>query len=536
MYRKVKSHDLRIGMFVADLDRPWMDTPFLLQGFLIEDEEQLQQVVDCCEWVMIDPQRSTGSAYEAPAKKKPVFERREIDPAEPRVLVHRVEAPTREPDEHDAAAARAYRKDVQKAQNAADSAPKGKSVFAVAMRTGSQATDALEEESTPIERARRRTSMGAPERDQGRGFFGSLKDSARNLFSRRAKDGVDYSRITTEDNTELDSTRPTFIPETVELTIYENKRTVEEEIAVAHQSFTRTSDLLNKVTEDIRSGNNLQIDAVEEVIDEMVESMVRNPDAMMWVARMREQNINTYGHGLNVAVNLVAFGRHLGYPKASLSHLGLVGMLLDVGKIKLPVELLEKQDNLTAKEFELVKKHVQYGIDILHSTPNVHPNVMDGVAQHHERLNGTGYPFKLVGNDISVFGRMAGIADSFSAMTQARPYAETASPHEALQTLSDFGGTQFHAEMLEQFIQSIGAFPVGSLVELSTGEVAVVATHNKLRRLKPKVLVITEPSKDLRKFPTTFDLLYDTSEKPVYIRRGLPSNAYGLDPREFYLH
>jgi predicted SpoU family rRNA methylase len=120
-------------------------------------------------------------------------------------------------------------------------------------------------------------------------------------------------------------------------------------------------------------------------------------------------------------------------------------------------------------------------------------------------------------------------------MTQDRSYAEASSPHEALQLLSSFAGTQFHSEMVEQFIQSIGAFPVGSLVELSSGEIAVVATHNKLKRLKPKVMVITEADKTLRKFPTTKDLLYDVSEKPVYIRRGLPSNAYGIDPTEFYL-
>ena len=110
-------------------------------------------------------------------------------------------------------------------------------------------------------------------------------------------------------------------------------------------------------------------------------------------------------------------------------------------------------------------------------------------------MNGKGYPFGLAGEKITVFGRMAGIADSYAAMTQQRNYAETASPHEALQTMSSYEGTQFHSEMLEQFIQSIGAFPVGSLVELSTGEVAVVATHNKLKRLKPKVMIITEADK-----------------------------------------
>ncbi|MCY7386798.1 MAG: hypothetical protein LH481_01840, partial [Burkholderiales bacterium] len=114
------------------------------------------------------------------------------------------------------------------------------------------------------------------------------------------------------------------------------------------------------------------------------------------------------------------------------------------------------------------------------------------------------------------------------------PYAEVVSPHQALQMLSSWSGSQFQADMVEQFIQSIGVFPVGSMVELSTGEVAVVVTHSKFKRLRPTVLVLTEADKTVRSNPSTLDLLYDTSDTPVYIRRGLPSKAFGLDPREFY--
>src|SRR5260221_110919 len=136
----------------------------------------------------------------------------------------------------------------------------------------------------------------------------------------------------------------------------------------------------------------------------------------------------------------------------------------------------------------------------------------------------------------SAWWPLAGIADTYAAMTKKRAYADAVSPHEALQMLSNWGGTQFHPDMVEQFIQSIGAFPVGSLVELSTGEVAVIVTHNKLKRLKPKVLVITETDKTPRKYPGTLDLIYDVSERPVYIRSGLASNAFGPDPGEYYLN
>lgn len=527
-------------MFVADLDRPWIDTPFLLQGFLIEDREQLDQVIECCAWVMIDPQRSIGSSYEPLPKPKPL-ERREAHEA-PLVVVTKLATPVdgRSGDgetSNDASPHFASNKKTAQNDKRANAPAKGRTSFAVAMRASTQADEPEDGESFTVDREaiRARLNAGVKNGERKRGFFSQLKESARNLFLTKQKDDIDYSNISDEYDTPKPYVRPSFIPETVQLTIYEDKLTVEEEIQFAHEAFTRTNDLLHRVTQDIRSGGALQLEDVEAVIDDMVESMVRNPDAMMWVARLREQNMSTYGHGLSVAVNLVAFGRHLGYPKPSLSHLGLLGMLLDLGKIKIPIELLEKHERLTPAEFDHVKQHVQYGLDILHQTPNIHSDVMDGVAQHHERMNGKGYPFGLAGEKITVFGRMAGIADSYAAMTQQRNYAETASPHEALQTMSSYEGTQFHSEMLEQFIQSIGAFPVGSLVELSTGEVAVVATHNKLKRLKPKVMIITEADKTVRKFPTTKDLLYDVSEKPVYIRRGLPPKAFGLDVSEFYL-
>ncbi|MEI6736999.1 MAG: HD-GYP domain-containing protein, partial [Pseudomonadota bacterium] len=266
-----------------------------------------------------------------------------------------------------------------------------------------------------------------------------------------------------------------------------------------------------------------------------VDSMVRNPDAMMWVARMREQDTLTYDHGLNVAINLVAFGRHLGYPKEQLSQLGVVGLLLDIGKIRISRELLEKNARLTPEEFSEIKRHVKHSVDILNQTANVNPDVLEGVAQHHERMDGSGYPQGLSGNKISLYGKMAGIADAYVAMTKKRPYAIAASPHEVLQLLSNWGGTQFQLDMVEHFIQSIGVFPVGSLIELSTGEVAVVVTHNKQKRLRPKVLVVTEEDKTLLKHPSVKDLIYDVSDNPIYILRGLPSNSYGIDPSEYYL-
>jgi len=313
---------------------------------------------------------------------------------------------------------------------------------------------------------------------------------------------------------------------------------VETEVPRAREVVARSTDLLDKLVNDIRLGQNFEIERVEEIVDDMVESIVRNPDALMWVARLREQDIGTYGHGLQVSVYLTSFGRHLGFPKGHLSILAQVGLLLDIGKIRLPKALLEKQGRLTPEEFDEVKAHVQHGLDILAQTPNFHPEVIEGIAQHHERMNGSGYPHGLMGEEIGVIGRMAGIVDCFAALTNHRPYAAAVSSYEALRNITSWGGDFFHEPLVQQFVSSVGVFPVGSLIELSTGEVAVVVSHNKLRRLKPRVLVVTGPDKTPVAHPAMIDLLYDPKvggEEGVFIKRGLASGAYGLDLRDYYV-
>ena len=333
--------------------------------------------------------------------------------------------------------------------------------------------------------------------------------------------------------------RPAFVPPSMHLVIYEDTVASEVEQVVAKQTLSRTEDLLQRLEQDIRSGSNLALAEVEDVISDMVDSMVRNPDALMWVMRLREQDVTTYGHGLYASVYLLALGRHLGFPKQQLSQLGTIGLLLDIGKIKLPKELLEKSGRLTTAEYDTIKTHVQLGIDILSESKSLDADILTGIAQHHERENGTGYPRALAGPNITLFGRMAAIADCFAALTNQRPYAEAVSAYDALRSLSGWGGEYFHAPIVEQFIQAVGVFPVGSLVELSTGEVAAVISHNKTRRLKPKVLVITGPDKTRSPHPATMDLLYapmDQQGQSIFIRRGLASGAYGLDSRDFYIH
>jgi len=513
MASKIFANDLKVGMFVADLDRPWVDTPFLLQGFLIENDEQIHALRKHCEWVIVDRARSTGAEYEAvagvgPLPPNPARASARILPGAPASAGGSV-TPLSDPEEKDPARA-----------------PRPKA----GPRTSLMPAQAASAGDAP--------GFGSPAQ-RGPGFFSRLFSGlrGRKKVPGDGTSGPAAPEIFRETPQEF-AARAELLPPGIEVQTYQDQVTVEEEVPRAQAAVSRASGLLEKLVADIKLGQSFEIERVEEIVEEMVESVVRNPDAAMWVARLREEDISTYGHGLQVSVYLTAFGRHLGFPKPQLEQLAQIGLLLDIGKIKLPRYLLEKQGRLTAEEYEEAKRHVQHGIEILGGTANIDPEVIEGIEQHHERMNGSGYPHGYMGDEIGIYGRMSGIVDTFAALTNHRPYAAAASSYEALRSINGWAGEFFHEALVQQFVSSIGVFPVGSLIELSSGEVAIVVAHNKVRRLKPRVLVVTGPDKTRSPHPAMLDLLYEHKtggDEPVYIKRGLPAGAYGLDLKDFYL-
>ncbi|HZZ94490.1 MAG TPA: HD-GYP domain-containing protein [Usitatibacter sp.] len=508
MAMKIPTTELKVGMFVADLDRPWVDTPFLLQGFLIEEEEQIRALVQHCHYVMVDRSRSTGDEYEAPVLTRTV-------PPEGSRL---------------AGAAASTQPGSARPSSGAQDLPPG---AAAAPRRASSSSAGSAAMRWPYAGHGHAGAGGAG----GEGLLGRLASGFKGLWHKERKAARPRVEPPKETPQEFEA-RAALAPPGVAITTYVDQVSVEDEVPRAQQVVARTNELLEKLVNDIRLGGSFEIEAVQEVVDEMVESIVRNPDALMWVARLREQDIGAYGHGLQVSVYLTAFGRHLGFPRSLLASLAQVGLLLDVGKIRLPRQLLDKQGRLAPEEFDQVKAHVQHSLDILSETPNFDAEVLQGVAQHHERMNGSGYPNGLVGDEIGVTGRMAGIVDCFAALINHRPYAAAVSSYEALRSITGWGGDYFHEPLVQQFVSSVGVFPVGSLIELSSGEVAIVVAHNKLRRLKPRVLVVTGPDKQKLPHPAMVDLLYDPrvgDAENVFIKRGLAAGAYGLDLGDFYL-
>ena len=513
MIKKVATTDLKIGMFVADLDRPWTDTPFLLQGFLIDNDKQILELRKHCQFVIVDRARSTGKEFAPPPKV-------DVKAAPGRLPVNR---------------------QVTEVKTATAVAPVVAPPAAPAPVV--QKRPAFGPPSRPLKleevSAQATAFDGAEVADEDQdepGLFGRFMGLFRGRSQRApgAKAKIELPKETREEF----AARAALIPEGLEVQTYRDEVSVEQEVPRARALVAHSADLLDKLVDDIRSGQGFEVERVEEIVTDMVESIVRNPDALMWVARLREQDTTTYGHGLQVSVYLTSFGRHLGFPKEQLGTLAQIGLLLDIGKIRVPKEVLEKRGKLNDDEFMIAKEHVTHSLAILAETPNFDETVLEAIAQHHERLNGSGYPIGLEGDQISIYGRMAGIADCFSALIKNRPYAEAVSSYEALRSLTSWGGELFEEALVQQFVSSVGVFPVGSLIELSTGEVAIVVAHNKVRRLKPRVLIVTGPDKTPAAHPTMVDLLYDPKlggDEPAYIKRGLPAGAYGLDLRDFYL-
>ncbi len=486
-------------MFVSDLDRSWLGTPFLFQGFLIENNEQIKQLQEYCKSVFID----RGKSAQRFQTVKP--------------------ASTRKAKPHG-------RDSITPPSASYSHTPDSANKISIANHS---APESVKEKPADVQAPVVRNAKDAVSKPTELGHLAHA--TPQNISKYLHATSVTQSPTALEVQI-ANVKRPSFIPASVELTIYNDAIPVEEELAPAGTAYALTEKVLDRLVQDIRSEKNLDINEVEVVIHEVVGSMVRNPNALMLVMRLRQQDNIRYGYGLQTAIFMIALGRHMGLPKEFLERLGITGLLLDIGNIKLPSELLQKKDRFTLEEFEIIKSHVRLGVEILKEVPNLHANILEGVAQHHERENGSGYPAGISNGNISLFGRMAGIVHSFTALTNTRLHTKPVSAYEALQNINSMSGEFYLDSMVEKLAQTIGIFPVGSLVELSTGEVAVIISTSKVRRLKPSVLIISGPDKSPIPHPVTLDLLCQpTTTAAVHILRGLPTGAFDLDVREYYL-
>ena len=397
MYKKLTAvDDLRLGMYVIELDRPWVGTPFEFQGFHLVSHEQIESLRRYCKHVYVDPDREQVSGE------------------------------------------------------------------------------------------RRRTALARP--------------------------------------------GPT---------LYTGAKPVENELAMASVTFEACKEAIRESLESLRREAKMDTAKLAAASMDMTESMQRNPNAMLLLNSLHTKSSYELRRAVDSAVLMIAFGRFLQFSKDRLEVLGLAGMLLDVGKTRLPSEVLEKRGTLTADEYSMMKSHVMHSVELVRAANGgLPPGIDDIILQHHERQDGSGYPNGLRGSEISMEGAIAGIADSFSALTSERPFAEPISPSSALNQLHATRAS-FHEALVEQFIQCIGIYPVGSAVEMNSGEVGVVMAQNTVRRLLPRVMLVLDAAWNPLPPPQVIlDLMRDPKTgtgEPYRIRRTLPMERLPIDPNDFFL-
>ena len=400
---KKNINELQIGMHVCDLDRPWIESSFLFQGFEITNDHELEQLRQECKFVYIDTEKSIQQQ--------------------------------------------------------------------------------------------------------------SLKNTTSSI-SNQALEFVDTVILDVND-------------------IYDDS--IESELTKAKILHQKTEDYIDDVYSVLRKGGQLDVIAAKAVVSELVEQVMSNPDAMVWLCELKEKDEYTAIHSVNVCILSLTFGRALGLTEAELNTLGLGALLFDIGKSRIPDDILKKAGSLNENEFLLMKAHAFLGYAMVEDKPNIPKEVLEIILNHHERLNGKGYPNSRMGDEISRLTRIVSIVDVFDAMTSDRCYKDAFQPQHALNELYNMAPDEMDQELIEAFIKCIGIYPIGSIVSLSTGHTGVVVKLNEQNRLKPIVgLVLNrkhEPYEKIKFLNLSSTVWQKSSGEKVEIVGVLEPHAYGIDVR-----
>ena len=289
----------------------------------------------------------------------------------------------------------------------------------------------------------------------------------------------------------------------------EPRVSLREEALSAAKIHDDAARVVNRMMGDIRMGEQTALEDIDSTVEAIVESVLRNSNALTGLRLINTKDGYTFLHSVSVGTLFATFCSALTLGKDIARHATLGGLLHDIGKMKVPHDVLNKPGRLSPEEFDTMKGHVAQGVDVLTQIPGLSQYVLDISMHHHERFDGSGYPSGLKGGAISPFGQMAAIVDVYDAITSARVYHEPINPAEAIRKLQEWSKFHFNEELVRHFIRCIGIYPVGSVVSLESGLIGIVVEHNSHNTLRPVVWIAYDTKKEAD-VPSPYDL--DTSQ------------------------
>lgn len=420
--------ELRIGMHVVRLDRPWEETDFLIQGFIVQRQEDIHALQSQCKKVVIEGK---------------------VKNTEPEML------------------------------SATDHQKREKSRLSIFHGRKSQHDEV--KARRPDRNSQKQTSAG--------------------------------QKVT-----------------------YINKVGVEQEVRQAKGHYAEAKSVASSIMSGLRIGRALDLNKARTVVDDCVDSLLRNDDALLLLTKLKNKDEYTAEHCLNVSILSAAFGKKLGLLEEEIRTLGLCGLLHDIGKSKVPVDILQKPGGLTPEEYGIMQNHANWGRDMLMALPRVVHATVDVAYNHHERLDGKGYPRGLVDYQIPYFAKIVAIVDTYDAITSNRAYDKGRSSMEALEIIHRFRGSQFDPDLTREFVLMIGIYPPGSIVEMKSGEVAIVIASNPRNRRKPKVMLVRDEKKQRTAKYRLLDLSRtprNSAGEPFEIAKEVPDGTYGIVLQRF---
>ncbi|WP_417362016.1 HD-GYP domain-containing protein [Gallaecimonas pentaromativorans] len=261
-------------------------------------------------------------------------------------------------------------------------------------------------------------------------------------------------------------------------------------VAKSRTFYAKARDQMADFYSLVSDGGIPDVEVAQQYASTFVDGALKHPTTLSCLTRIREKDAYLMEHSLNVCILMAIFANHLGIARETIDKLALGALLHDLGKVMVPETILMKPGKLTDAEFEVMKSHVVHSAAILAEEKDLPPEVMDVVANHHERIDGNGYPKGKSGEEVSMYARMVSIVDVYDALTAERCYKEAMAPTKAMRLLMELAGSHFDDNLVRQFVRCMGVYPVGSLVRLKSGRLAVVVELNPESALRPKLKVV----------------------------------------------